>query len=87
MKADADIEIYVIHRLHVQLHAIRRTEHVGRRFYGAQRHVRPVVDAKDCHDRIADEFLNVSAVALYRVGHVKKIPIQHEHQVIRREML
>ena len=35
MKADADIEIYVIHRLHVELHAIRRTEHVGRRFYGA----------------------------------------------------
>src|SRR5262249_44457659 len=87
MKTDADVEIDVVHRLHVMLHAVRRAEHVDRCFYGAHRHVRRIVNAKNRHDRIADEFLDVAAVTLYRVGHVKKIPVQDEHQVIRRKLL
>ena len=87
MKADADFEILVIHRLHVRLHPVCRAEHVRRCLDGVQGHVRCIVRAKNCHDRIANEFLDVATVALNGVGHVKKIAIQHEHQVIGREML
>ena len=87
VEADTNIEIDAIHRGKERLQTINCGKGLKRGVHGAERSVRLVVDTEYCHEPIADEIVDETAILLDDVADLGEVAIQQIHHVIGRKTL
>ncbi|MER8748247.1 hypothetical protein NKH57_03045 [Mesorhizobium sp. M1050] len=82
VEADTNIEIDAIHRGKERLQTIDCGEGLKCGVHGAERSVWLVVDTEYCHEPIADQFVDETAILLDDVAGLGEVAIEQIHHVI-----
>ena len=80
-----DVEIGVVHGLEIVLHPVDSLEGLQSGIDGTQRRLGFPVGPEDCHHPVADELVDIAAVALDHVAGLHEVAVQDVHHIVGRQ--